>query len=404
MQKSYMSNKYNHPALVFGLSETGLAIGRSLGKQGVKVYGVSFFKEIGYYSKYIDARVFSHPEENNDLALGELKSFCESLNEKPVMFIASDVYLMLYAHNQDFFDKYFLHNLPGKDLILGIQDKYTQYKMALKANINVPKTVFTDVNKPIKAQVEGLIYPVFIKARDVNIWRVKVSGSKKGFVIENEEQLIEKLKFFNKQCVPVIIQEIIKSKDDKNIKISVFIDKQGNTKLAFTLKKIHQNPIHFGIAVCAQSIKDEKLLQLGAKLFKAINYIGVGSAEFKYDERDGKTKLIEINSRYWQQNSLADFCGMNFPLMDYLCATNQEVLKIERFDIGKKYLNLFSSYKSFKQYKKVNELTFMGWLKDIRGKKTISFFHLDDPYIIFRTVLRITLRNILIFYRGLKKK
>jgi predicted ATP-grasp superfamily ATP-dependent carboligase len=399
-----MSNKYNHPALVFGLSETGLAIGRSLGKQGVKVYGVSFFKEIGYYSKYIDARVFSHPEENNDLALGELKSFCESLNEKPVMFIASDVYLMLYAHNQDFFDKYFLHNLPGKDLILGIQDKYTQYKMALKANINVPKTVFTDVNKPIKAQVEGLIYPVFIKARDVNIWRVKVSGSKKGFVIENEEQLIEKLKFFNKQCVPVIIQEIIKSKDDKNIKISVFIDKQGNTKLAFTLKKIHQNPIHFGIAVCAQSIKDEKLLQLGAKLFKAINYIGVGSAEFKYDERDGKTKLIEINSRYWQQNSLADFCGMNFPLMDYLCATNQEVLKIERFDIGKKYLNLFSSYKSFKQYKKVNELTFMGWLKDIRGKKTISFFHLDDPYIIFRTVLRITLRNILIFYRGLKKK
>ena len=394
----------NNPAIIFGLSETGLAIGRSLSKSGVKVYGISYSKEIGYYSKYIHARVFRHPEENNDLALGELKSFCESLNEKPVMFIASDVYLMLYAHNQDFFDKYFLHNLPGKDLILGIQDKYTQYKMALKANINVPKTVFTDLNKPIKTQVEGLIYPVFIKARDVNIWRVKVSGSKKGFVINNEEQLIEKLKFFNKQSVPVIVQEIIQSKDDKNTKISVFIDKQGNTKLAFTLKKIHQNPIHFGIAACAQSIKDEKLMQIGTKLFNAINYRGVGSAEFKYDERDGKTKLIEINSRYWQQNALADFCGMNFPLMDYLCATNQEVLKIEKFDTGKKYLNLFSSYQSFKQYRKVNELTFKRWINDISGKKTIAFFHLDDSYIIYRTLRRVILVNMLTIYKRFKKK
>jgi len=399
-----MSNKYSHPALVFGLSETGLAIGRSLGKLGVKVHGISYSKEIGYYSKYIHARVFTHPEQNNDQAINELKNFCETLNKKPVVFIASDVYLMLYAHNQDFFDKYFLHNLPGKDLILGIQDKYTQYKMALNANINVPKTVFTDVNKPIKTQVEGLIYPVFIKARDVNVWRVKVSGTKKGFVIENEEQLIEKLKFFNKQSVPVIVQEIIKSKDDKNIKISVFIDKQGNTKLAFTLKKIHQNPIHFGIAVCAQSIKDEELLLLGAKLFKAINYRGVGSAEFKYDERDGKTKLIEINSRYWQQNSLADFCGMNFPLTDYLCATKQEVLKIENFEIGKKYLNLFSSYQSFKQYKKVNELTFKGWLKDIRGKKTIAFFNLDDSYIIYRTLRRVLLMKMVAFFKIFKGK
>ena len=155
-----MSNKYNHPAIVFGLSETGLAIGRSLGKQGIKVYGISFAKEIGYYSKYIDARIFTHPQKNIDLALDELKNFCDKLEKKPVVFIASDIYLMFYTRNQEFFNNYFLHNLPNKKLIIDIQDKYIQYKMALKANIDVPKTVFPDINKPIENQIDKLTYPV----------------------------------------------------------------------------------------------------------------------------------------------------------------------------------------------------------------------------------------------------
>ena len=400
--KVYMKNKYENPAIVFGLSETGLALGRSLGKLGVKVYGVSYAKEIGYYSRYIEGKVFTHPKENDEIALQELSDFCNTLAKKPVVFIASDVYLMLYARNQEFFDKYFLHNLSNKKLIIDIQDKYIQYKMALKANIDVPKTVFTDISKPIENQINELTYPVFIKARNVNIWRVKVSGSKKGFVIDNEEQLIKKLDSLNKLEVPVIVQEIIKSSDDKNTKISVFIDKKGNTKLAFTLKKIHQNPIHFGIATCAQSIKDEKLIQIGTKLFNSINYIGVGSAEFKYDERDGKTKLIEINSRYWQQNALADLCGMNFPLIDYLCATGQNPEDIYRFDYGKKYLNLFSSYKSFKQYRKLNELTFRGWVSDIKGDKTIAFFHFDDFNIVYRILKRQILVNALAFRNKLR--
>lgn len=397
-----MSNKYNHPAIVFGLSETGLAVGRSLGKQGIKVYGISFAKEIGYYSKYIDARIFTHPQKNIELALDELKNFCDNLEKKPVVFIASDIYLMFYTRNQEFFNNYFLHNLPNKKLIIDIQDKYIQYKMALKANIDVPKTVFTDIKKPIENQIDKLTYPVFIKARDVNIWRDKVSFLKKGFVIDNKKQLVKKLDVLNKLEVPVIVQEIIQSTDDKNTKISVFIDKKGNTKLAFTLRKIHQNPIHFGIATCAESIKDKRLITIGKKLFNSINYRGVGSAEFKYDERDGKTKLIEINSRYWQQNYLADSCGMNFPFMDYLCAIGQSPEDINKFVYGKKYLNLFSSFESFKQYKKENQLTFNEWLNDIKGNKTIAFFYFDDLNIVYRVIKRQILMNILSLIRKLK--
>jgi D-aspartate ligase len=392
-----MQIKSNNPAVIFGLSETGLAIGRSLGKQGISVYGISFSKEIGYFSRYIKGTILPHPE-NNEVEFKKLiAEFCSKLPLKPVLFIASDVYLMFYARNSSFINRIFLSNLPDKDLITDIQDKYIQYKLALKAGIDVPETVFIDNQKPIKDQISHLNFPVFIKARDVNIWRTKISGSKKGFVINENSALIEKLQYFNKENVPVIVQEIVRSSDDKNYKVCVFISPTGEYKLVFTLRKIHQNPIHFGIAVSAVSCVNDELISIGKKLFSSINYKGVGSAEFKYDERDGKLKLIEINSRYWQQNALADFCGMNFPLMDYLEAIGYNPKPIQNFTENLKYLNIFPSIESYIEYKKSGEITFIKWLKDIKGKKTISFFHKDDLIVLVYYIKRLILRKAVLF-------
>ena len=388
-----MQIKANNPAVIFGLSETGLAIGRSLGKQGITVYGISFAKEIAYYSKFIKGIILPHPESKEVDFKKLLAEFCTALFEKPVLFIASDVYLMFYARNSSFINQHFLSNLPCKDLIIDIQDKFTQYHLALKAGIDVPKTVFTNKLKPIEEQISELNFPVFIKARDVNIWRSKVSGSKKGFVINDKNALIDKLQFFSKEDIPVIVQEIVKSPDNQNCKICVLISSSGEYKLIFTLRKIHQNPIHFGIASSAVSYVNDELTEIGKKLFTSINYKGVGSAEFKYDERDGKLKLIEINSRYWQQNALADFCGMNFPLIDYLEALGNNPEPIIDFSENRKYLNLYLDFESFKEYKKNDEITFRKWLRDLKGKKTISFFYKDDLLVLTHYIRRIILRK-----------
>jgi predicted ATP-grasp superfamily ATP-dependent carboligase len=46
-----------------------------------------------------------------------------------------------------------------------------------------------------------------------------------------------------------------------------------------------------------QSVEYPELLALGKAFFKKIGYRGVGSAEFKLDDRDGTLKLIELNPR-----------------------------------------------------------------------------------------------------------
>ncbi|UCH92188.1 MAG: hypothetical protein JSV88_18075 [Candidatus Aminicenantes bacterium] len=397
-----MLNKSN-PAVIFGLNETGLAIGRSLGRHGIKVYGISHSKGIAYYSKYINGQVFPHPIYQESEFIKKIDKFCQEFQKKPILFIDSDEYLMFYAKNSSFIDKHFLSNLPDAELVKSILDKYTQYKLAIHSDINVPKTIFVDNVERINEIKKDLEYPVFVKARDVNIWRKMVSGTKKGFIINDKNELIEKLKSLDKNNVPVIIQEIVKSPDNQNYKICVYISSAGDYKLVFTLRKIHQYPIHFGIGSSVMSYKYPLLVETGLKLFSSIGYRGVGSAEFKYDEKDSKLKLIEINPRYWQQNSLADFCGMNFPLMDYQEAAGQSPGKIEFFRENLKWVNLYLDFTSYLEYKKEGEITFSKWLRDLKGEKTISYLSWDDITPLFLRLFRISIRRVMYFKKKLFK-
>jgi hypothetical protein len=47
-------------------------------------------------------------------------------------------------------------------------------------------------------------------------------------------------------------------------------------------------------------------------LLETVSYRGIFSAEFKRDSRDGRFRLIEINTRPWIYIQFADKCGINF--------------------------------------------------------------------------------------------
>lgn len=366
------------PAVILGLSETGLGVGRSLGRHGIKVYGISYHKEIGYYSKYIDGILLPHPIIQEADFIESLREFCQKIPIKPVLFITGDEYLTFYTKNNSFIAHYFQTNLPEAKLVETISDKYSQYELAIKSGIDVPRTFLVTNVRDINEIKDKMVYPVFVKAQDVNAWRKVFTGKNKGFVINDGKELIEKLTILIEKEIQLIIQELIVSPDDHNYKLCVYISAKGEYKLAFTLRKIHQYPIHYGIGSSIESYNYPLLKDIGQKLFSAIGYKGVGSAEFKYDEKDGKLKLIEINPRYWQQNSLASFCGMNFPLMDYQEATGQFPDKIESFRENVKWVNISLDIDSYFNYKKEGTMTFGKWLKDLKGEKIISNLSWDD--------------------------
>ncbi len=379
-------------AVILGLSETALGIVHSLAPLGIPTIGVSHFREIGLFSKYVDFRQLPHPMNELEKFKTSLTKLSGSFDQKPVLFIAADEYLQFYIRQSDFIREHFQVNISSAGIINEINDKARLYDLALKAEVAVPKTLLVTSQTDLEEAKEKVSYPVFVKAQNVTLWRIHVSGSTKGFVADDEARLLQIVTDIVAKGVPVLLQEIIQSADHENVKYCVNIDSEGRTIQEFTLRKIHQYPIHFGIASSAESVHSEELIKLGRKLFSAIDYRGIGSAEFKLDSKSNQLKLVEINTRFWQQNYLSTRCGMNFALGHYLLSTGQAVEEDNQFKRGIKWVNYHLCYQSFLQYKKQGELSFRQWRKDIRGPKTISLYNAKDkrPFIIHiqRTILR----------------
>ena len=102
---------YNrNPAFVLGMFETGLGVGRSLGREGIRVVGIDFKKDIGFYSRYIHGQICPHPLEEEKIFVDFLITQAITQKEKPVLFITSDEFLVAVSKNRDAIEEHFFMN------------------------------------------------------------------------------------------------------------------------------------------------------------------------------------------------------------------------------------------------------------------------------------------------------
>lgn len=375
---SFHSGK-NPPAVIFGLYETGLGVIRSLGREGISVIGIDFKKDIAWYSRYVKPMRCPHPLQQEGQFIDWIQSNFSDKKEKCPVFFTSDDFLISFSRNRIILSDYFLFNLVDHSLLENISNKHSQYKLASKAGNVLPATwLIRDLSDYINLP-ETITYPLFIKGLDVNSWKEKISGRIKGFLVRDLQELHEKVNSIIAENVPVIIQEVIPGPDTNHYKYCSYTSSSGEILAEFTLRKIRQNPIHFGIGAVVESLYNEELINEGRKLFKGLSFRGVGSAEFKRDENDGKLKLIELNPRYWQQNYLSTICGINFPLINWNDLLGKPVLMENIFKTGVKWINRYLDFDSFLSYNREGELSFRNWRKSLKGKCVYSDFTRDDP-------------------------
>ena len=75
-----------------------------------------------------------------------------------------------------------------------------------------------------------------------------------------------------------------------------------------------------GPSVMRVSIYNKELDELGLKLLNALKWHGPAMVEFKFDNKEKKFKLMEINPRFWGSINLAICAGVDFPYLYYTMA------------------------------------------------------------------------------------
>jgi len=374
-------------AFILGLSETGLGVGRSLGQAGIKTYGFDSKRCVGFYSKYIQSYICPHPTFREQEFITFIIDFKSKFIEKGILFITSDDFLSTISRNRLQLEPHFLFSLPTEKLISIITNKNEYKKLTELSGILIPKTFFIETIEQIDELKLSLPYPVFIKPADVNDWRQKIGSSKKGLVANDSNSLTKHILKFHKMDIKTIVQEIIDGPDSNIISYCAYYSTKSNPICEFVFQKIRQHPAHFGIGSAVESINSDEILEVGRKLFKAIGFVGVGEAEFKFDEKNKVFKLIEINPRYWQQNYLTSVCGINFPLIDYYNSTGLQTDINLSYRTRVKWINRYLDFGSFIDYYKEHSLTYRQWRRSLWGEKVYSDFTWDDPIPVLYEVI-----------------
>jgi D-aspartate ligase len=376
---SMVKFRRSHIALVLGLFDTGLGAVRSLAREGICVLGFDADPSMpGFKSRFCRGKVCPDPVHKPDELVQFLVKEGKQFESPGILFPATDVFVLFVSRYRDDLSPHLHFVLPSANVLEAIVDKRQQYNLAEKVGTPYPATWYPETLEEVECIKRVMDYPVFIKPCIGHLWRGKFGGIHKGFKVHTPRELIARFEEILPTGLQVMVQSIILGPNTNHFKVNVYIGENGEPLALLTLRKIRQFPTEFGVGTLVESIHYPELVELGLKFFKGIGYRGIGSIEFKKDERDGKLKMIELNPRLWQQNGLATACGINFPLIQYLDLTGQSREPQADFPDGVKWLDGIADFQAFWDYHKRGELSFWKWISSWKGTRAFSSFAWDD--------------------------
>lgn len=372
------SIRLDHPALVLGLTESGLGAIRSLGRYGVKVFGMDYIKNLGFHSKYSENFICPHPLKSNEEFIKFLLNFRNKVRFNPVVIIGDDAFYEGILSGFEKLKDNYLFNYSEMKTAVDIISKKNQIMFADKAGLQTPGTYFVTRENYTENDLQIDNFPVFVRGLNSSHWRNRYGGTIKGFKAESLDELHKIVADAKASKLELVIQEIIPGAPKNNYEIGCYISKTGLDTFFLTMRKIRQYPLEFGVGCSVFTFYNPEVQKLSEQFLKHINYRGLANIEFKFDARDGKYKFIEINPRLWMQSELATMAGINFSLIQFLDLTDQLDEVSHDYSDGIKWINIYSDVKAFMRLRKESEIGIFSWLAEVFKKSMLSDFARDD--------------------------
>jgi len=367
------------------MSIIALTLTRALGREGIDVVRV-------------------HP---NRLDHSLLSAFCKSVEICPDMYASSDdltSYLIdlagrydgqkvlipasddcsnFLALHADRLGEYFTVLNPSANTMERVRDKQLQYELAESADVPIPETVFPRDIDHLQHAAENMVnFPYIIKPLVAQMWRLEqfaqVANGRKAITVNSKDELLGEYRRIAEHDPNVMIQEVI-SGDDEHLVTFLGYCSDEHKPLAYCIRsKLRQNPVDFGYCSATVTCHNDEVEQYSKQLLVSSDYTGIVGIEFKFDSRTGLYKLIEINTRPVNTMGVSIGCGVNLPLIAYRDAIGEVQDPVTDWQDGVMWVWMEMDYSAARQLRKLGRLTYLQWLRSIRGKRVHAIFAVDD--------------------------
>jgi len=343
--------------------------------------------------------------DNPQVMIEVLNDYAMKNTTKKLLAIGcGDNYVKCLATSRDGFKSNIVVPYGDYSFLEELMDKEKFYELCEKHNIDYPKTYICTVRD--FENVTVLFDPPYIlkPANQVEYYKHKFEGQKKVFKLNSKRELEETIKKVYQAGYTdnMIVQDFLPGDDTYMRVLTSYSDKHGKVKMMCLGHVLLEEHTPYGIGNHAVIITEyeEELMRQFKEFLEDINYVGFSNFDIKYDTRDNKYKVFEINTRQGRSNFYVTGSGHNIARLfveDYLYNNplDEDIAKNEHlWMVVPKQV----AYKYAPEYKaRMKRL-----IKDGRYVNPLWFKPDNDPERIYR-LIRSQLAHFVKFKKYLKK-
>jgi predicted ATP-grasp superfamily ATP-dependent carboligase len=363
-----------------GGRQGGVGIVRSLGRLGVPVYGIDPNRFApAFFSKYCRGKFLwdldSAPVEESVRFLMEVG---RKIGRRSVLIPTSDIGAMFVAEQAHRLQTWFIFPKLDAGLVRSLCSKKQMYYLAHKWSVHTPETSFPESRQDVLNYLEAARFPILLKPIYPRLPGSKGRQWRMGLVHEPQE-LLQRFDTIEDPTPNVMLQEYIPGADEMTWTFNGYFDRQGTCRVAFTGRKLRNFPPYFGRASLGICMKNDEVKETTIEFMKNIGYKGPLDLGYRYDVRDGRYKVTDINPRIGEMFRL--FVGENG--IDVVRALYQDMtgqpIVASVAPEGRKWIVEDVDLVSSLQYCRDGTLSLRQWIESLRGIGEMTYIARDDP-------------------------
>jgi D-aspartate ligase len=374
------------PVLVLVASRSPLlhgAVGlvRSLGRLGVPVYLAHDDRPAPTDSSRYLRGVFTvaFDPARPESYLDDLLEVGGRIGRRSVLVPIDDLGALFLVDHAEPLRRQFLFPDQAPELSHSLASKKELYLLCKRLGVSAPETAFPQGRDEVLSFAQRAQFPVVVKAIDPVVLHQREQA--RSVLIARSSQAL--LDAYDRMEVPeqpnLMLQEYIPGGAESIWMFNGYLNHQSRCLAGFTGVKLRQCLPHTGqtsLGVC----RHNPVVEEASKQFlAAVGYRGIVDLGWRYDVRDGRYKLLDVNPRIGATFRLfVGDDGMDVARALYLYLTGQPVPASSAPD-GRKWLVEQTDLYASLLYRSEGSLTARQWLRSFRGVQETAWFAKDDP-------------------------
>ena len=307
-------------AFVLNMFATGLGIARNLGPHGIRVTGISSQADApGNHSRHCRALVGPDSEHDPEGLAEYLVGLARLEPVKPILFATRDADVEFIDRFRERLEPEMILTQPGHELLDALVNKARLAELAERHGVDSPVTFSLASAEELERHAGKLPFPAVVKpvyAAELPGLREALQGQK-GLRVDDRAALEQVAGKAFAAGGRVLVQEWVDGEADEFYIVGAYVGSAGKCLGAFTSRKLVQYPPGFGLGCLYRTVDLPELRDAAVGFLEAIGYRGLAEVEYKRDPASGRFRLIEINTRHWDQHPMGTAAGVNLSLLAY---------------------------------------------------------------------------------------